>query len=39
MIRDFFYSRQVIEVVTSSLLEAPTTDVYIDSIEVLVNQA
>jgi lysyl-tRNA synthetase class 2 len=39
IIRDFFYSRQVIEVVTSSLLEAPTTDVYIDSIEVSVNQA
>ena len=38
-IRDFFYSRQVIEVVTPSLLEAPSTDVYIDSIEVLVNQA
>ena len=38
-IRDFFYSRQVIEVVTPSLLDAPTTDVYIDSIEVSVNHA
>ncbi len=39
IIRDFFYSRHVTEVVTSSLLEAPTTDVYIDSIEVSVNKA
>ena len=38
-IRDFFYSRQVIEVVTPSLLDTPTTDVYIDSIEVSVNHA
>jgi len=38
-IRDFFYSRQVIEVVTPSLLDAPTTDVYIDSIKVSVNHA
>ncbi|MBT7933204.1 MAG: EF-P lysine aminoacylase GenX, partial [Thiotrichales bacterium] len=39
IIRDFFYSRQVTEVVTPTLLNAPTTDVYIDSIEVSVNQA
>ncbi len=39
IIREFFYTRQVTEVVTPSLLEAPTTDVYIDSIEVSVNQA
>jgi len=38
-IRDFFYARNVIEVVTPSLLIAPTTDVYIDSIEVSVNYA
>ena len=38
-IRDFFYSRGVLEVVTPSLLDAPTTDVYIDSIEVSVNQS
>ena len=38
-IRDFFYARNVIEVVTPSLLIAPTTDVYIDSIEVSVNHA
>ena len=38
-IRDFFYARNVIEVVTPSLLSTPTTDVYIDSIEVSVNQA
>jgi len=38
-IRDFFYSRQVIEVVTPSLLDTPTTDVYIDSIELSVNHA
>ena len=38
-IRDFFYSRQVIEVVTPSLLDTPTTDAYIDSIEVSVNHA
>ena len=38
-IRDFFYARNVIEVVTPSLLVAPATDVYIDSIEVSVNHA
>ena len=38
-IRDFFYARNVVEVVTPSLLVAPTTDVYIDSIEVSVNHA
>jgi lysyl-tRNA synthetase class 2 len=38
-IRSFFYSRNVVEVVTPSLLTTPTTDVYIDSIEVSVNQA
>ena len=38
-IRDFFYSHNVVEVVTPSLLVAPTTDVYIDSIEVSVNHA
>ena len=38
-IRDFFYSRNVIEVVTPSLLVSPATDVYIDSIEVSVNHA
>ena len=38
-IRSFFYSRNVVEVVTPSLLNTPTTDVYIDSIEVSVNQA
>ena len=38
-IRDFFYARNVIEVVTPSLLSTPTTDVYIDSIEVSVIQA
>ncbi len=38
-IRNFFYSRNVVEVVTPSLLVSPTTDVYIDSIEVSVNQA
>ncbi|MDC0197922.1 EF-P lysine aminoacylase EpmA [Candidatus Thioglobus sp.] len=38
-IRDFFYSHNVVEVVTSSLLVSPTTDVYIDSIEVSVNHA
>jgi len=38
-IRDFFYSRQVIEVVTPSLLDVPTTDAYIDSIELSVNHA
>ena len=38
-IRDFFYARNVVEVVTPSLLIAPTTDVYIDSIEVSVNYA
>ena len=38
-IRSFFYSRNVIEVVTPSLLTTPTTDIYIDSIEVSVNQA
>ena len=38
-IRDFFYARNVIEVVTPSLLIAPSTDVYIDSIEVSVNYA
>ena len=36
-IREFFYSRNVIEVRTPSLLALPTTDVYIDSIEVNVN--
>ena len=38
-IRSFFYSRNVVEVVTPSLLTTPTTDVYIDSIEVSLNQA
>ena len=38
-IRDFFYSHNVVEVVTPSLLVSPTTDVYIDSIEVSVNHA
>ena len=38
-IRNFFYSRNVVEVVTPSLLTTPTTDVYIDSIKVSVNQA
>jgi lysyl-tRNA synthetase class 2 len=38
-IRNFFYSRNVVEVVTPSLLVSPTTDVYIDSIKVSVNQA
>ena len=38
-IRDFFYSRNVVEVVTPSLLVSPATDVYIDSIEVSVNHA
>ncbi len=38
-IRSFFYSHNVVEVVTPSLLTTPTTDVYIDSIEVSVNQA
>ena len=37
-IRDFFYSRNVTEVKTPSLLFSPTTDVYIDSIEVKVNR-
>jgi lysyl-tRNA synthetase class 2 len=36
-IREFFYSRKVTEVKTPSLLFSPTTDVYIDSIEVKVN--
>ena len=38
-IRDFFYSRNAVEVVTPSLLVSPATDVYIDSIEVSVNHA
>ena len=38
-IRSFFYSRNVVEVVTPSLLTTPTTDVYIDSIKVSVNKA
>ena len=38
-IREFFYSHKVTEVKTPSLLLSPTTDVYIDSIEVKVNQA
>jgi len=38
-IRDFFYSHNVVEVVTPSLLVSPATDVYIDSIEVSVNHA
>ena len=38
-IRDFFYSRNVVEVVTPSLLVSPATEVYIDSIEVSVNHA
>ena len=38
-IRDFFYSHNVVEVVTPFLLVAPTSDVYIDSIEVSVNHA
>ena len=38
-IRDFFYSHNVVEVVTPSLLVSPTTDVYIDSIEVSVNHS
>ena len=38
-IREFFYSHKVTEVQTPSLLLSPTTDVYIDSIEVKVNQA
>ena len=37
-IREFFYSRKVTEVKTPSLLFSPTTDVYIDSIEVKVNR-
>ncbi len=37
-IREFFHSRNVTEVKTSSLLRSPATDVYIDSIEVKVNQ-
>ena len=38
-IRDFFYSHSIVEVTTPSLLISPTTDVYIDSIEVSVNHA
>jgi lysyl-tRNA synthetase class 2 len=38
-IREFFYAHKVTEVKTPSLLLSPTTDVYIDSIEVKVNQA
>ena len=38
-IRDFFYSHSIVEVITPSLLISPTTDVYIDSIEVSVNHA
>ncbi|WP_416677757.1 EF-P lysine aminoacylase EpmA [Candidatus Pseudothioglobus sp. Uisw_016] len=37
-IREFFYSRKVTEVKTPSLLLSPSTDVYIDSIEVKVNR-
>ena len=37
-IREFFYSRKVTEVKTPSLLFSPTTDVYIDSIELKVNR-
>ncbi len=37
-IREFFYSRKVTEVKTPSLLFSPSTDVYIDSIEVKVNR-
>jgi lysyl-tRNA synthetase class 2 len=36
-IREFFYFRKVTEVITPSLLSSPSTDVYIDSIEVKVN--
>ena len=38
LIREFFYSRNVVEVKTPSLLSTPTSDVYIDSIEVKVNR-
>ena len=38
LIRNFFYSRKVIEVTTSSLLPIPTSDVYIDSISMKVNE-
>ena len=38
LIREFFYSRNVIEVKTPSLLSIPTSDVYIDSISVEVNE-
>ena len=37
LIREFFYSRNVVEVKTPSLLSTPTSDVYIDSIGVEVN--
>jgi len=37
LIREFFYSRKVVEVKTPSLLSTPTSDVYIDSIGVEVN--
>ncbi len=37
-IRQFFSERNVIEVQTSQLLDTPTTDVYIDSIVMQVNQ-
>ena len=37
LIREFFYSRKIVEVKTPSLLSTPTSDVYIDSIGVEVN--
>ncbi len=37
-IRQFFVERNIVEVQTSQLLDTPTTDVYIDSIVMQVNQ-
>lgn len=37
-VRQFFSKRDVVEVQTPQLLDAPTTDVYIDSIAMLVNK-
>ena len=38
LIRDFFYKRKVVEVTTPSLLLTPTSDVYIDSISMEINE-
>ena len=38
LIRDFFYKRKVVEVSTPSLLLTPTSDVYIDSISMEINE-